>query len=552
MAKPTEISAFDVIGPNMIGPSSSHTAGALRISLLAGQMMTESIQSAEFLLYGSFARTYQGHGTDRALVGGILGFRPDDPRIRDSYELAHEQGIEVKFEFDYDDETVHPNTVDIVLRGKNHVVSVRGESVGGGRAVIRRINNVDIEFTGSYNTILIYHIDRPGVVARLTNVLSHNRINIAFMKLYREQKGKRAYMIIETDEVLPPNVSTELNHLDDVDEAIVIPSVDNAAQITVDEDPNDMEAARIEDEIASWVSHAPEDLDFQTAKDLVHLSFRSNCSISELMIRREMYLFGRSRGDCFTLMSRSWGIMKKAVKDGILHPRRSMGGLIGGEASVLNNDRLRREQDGGEALSGTLISLASAYAMAVLEVNASMGLIVAAPTAGASGIVPGTLIALAEVRQIEDKKMVEALFTAAAIGMLITAHGSVSGAEGGCQAETGSASAMSAAAVAELLGGKANEVVSSASTCLQNVLGLVCDPIGGLVEAPCQRRNALGTANALIAAEMSLAGLSNLVPLDEMIIVTRNVGNNMPSSLRETGLGGTATAPSACAACGLC
>ncbi len=544
MAKPQDISALDVIGPNMIGPSSSHTAGALRISLLASQMMSGEIQSAKFRLYGSFARTYQGHGTDRALVGGVLGLRPDDERIRDSFDIAAERGIKVEFEFDYDDESVHPNTVDIILRSENTFVTVRGESVGGGRAIIRRINGVDIEFTGSYNTILIHHIDRPGVVARLTNVLSDHNINIAFMRLYREQKGKRAYMVIETDELIPPEVSGQLNRLESVERAIIIPTLDSASSATVGS-----QAASQEDDIYDLDA---DKLNFQSGKQLLELVASEGLAISELMIRREQVLFNRSRSECLALMGRAWEIMKAAVHDSIHTPRQSIGGLIGGESARLHRLRTEAETNGREALSGSLISRASSYAMGVLEVNASMGLIVAAPTAGAAGIVPGTLIALAELQGFSDDDMIIALYNAAAIGMLIMAHGSVSGAEGGCQAETGSASAMAASAVTELLGGSARASLSSASTCLQNVLGLVCDPVGGLVEAPCQRRNSLGAANAILAAEMSLAGLDNIVPLDEMIIVTKTVGNSMPSSLRETGLGGTAMAPSACAACGLC
>lgn len=550
MAKPYEISALDVIGPNMIGPSSSHTAGALRISLLAAQMLSGAVTSVKFLLYGSFARTYQGHGTDRALVGGILGFKPDDPRIRESFEIAQERGIAYSFDFDYDDDTVHPNTVDITIRSEESFVTVRGESVGGGRAVIRRINGVEIEFTGLYNTLMIYHIDRPGVVARLTNVLADNQINIAFMRLYREQKGKRAYMILETDEEIPAHVSEQLNQLESVDRALIIPTIDSASKLqsTVGSD----RTAELAEREADLAGINPDLLDFQSAKALVESCRELKLPISEIMIRREELLFNRTRKESLDLMARAWSIMKQAVYDSIHNPRRSIGGLIGGESGVLHKRRAEAEAAGQEALSGSLISRASSYAMGVLEVNASMGLIVAAPTAGAAGIVPGALIAFAEQRKLNDDQMIHALYTCAAIGMLIMAHGSVSGAEGGCQAETGSASAMASAALTELLGGSPQDSLGAASTCLQNVLGLVCDPIGGLVEAPCQRRNALGTANAILAAEMSLAGLDNLVPLDEMILVVRDVGSNLPASLRETGLGGTAQAPSACAACGLC
>ena len=192
------------------------------------------------------------------------------------------------------------------------------------------------------------------------------------------------------------------------------------------------------------------------------------------------------------------------------------------------------------------------YAMATLEVNASMGLIVAAPTAGSAGIVPGILLALQEVYELSDAQLLEGLFHAGAIGYLAMRNATVAGAVGGCQAEVGVASAMAASAMVELMGGTPKMCVAAASTVLQNMLGLVCDPVGGLVEYPCQSRNAAGVANAIVAAEIALAGIPQLIPLDEMMEAMYKVGKRLPPELRETALGGCATTPSACAACGGC
>jgi L-serine dehydratase len=189
------------------------------------------------------------------------------------------------------------------------------------------------------------------------------------------------------------------------------------------------------------------------------------------------------------------------------------------------------------------------YAMAVLEVNASMGLIVAAPTAGSAGIVPGTLLALQEDRGFTDEQLLDGLFNAGAIGYLAMRNATVAGAVGGCQAEVGVAAAMAASAMTELLGGTPQMSCNAASTVLQNMLGLVCDPVGGLVEYPCQSRNAAGVANAMVASELALAGVPQLIPLDEMMDAMNRVGKRIPPELRETALGGCATTPSACAAC---
>ena len=190
--------------------------------------------------------------------------------------------------------------------------------------------------------------------------------------------------------------------------------------------------------------------------------------------------------------------------------------------------------------------------MAVLEVNASMGHIVAAPTAGSAGVVPGLLLALQDCYHISDERLIDGLFNAGAVGYLAMRNATVAGAVGGCQAEVGVAAAMAASAAVELMGGEPEQCLNAATTVLMNMLGLVCDPVGGLVEYPCQNRNAAGAANALVAAELALSGIRQLIPFDEMLDVMYRVGRRLPSELRETALGGCAVAPSACQRCGAC
>lgn len=196
------ISVFDVIGPNMVGPSSSHTAGAASIALLAGKMIGERITKVTFTLYGSFAKTYKGHGTDKALVGGILGFETDDMRIRDSFSIAKESGLEFEFVCNHsDDEDIHPNTVDMEIVGESgRQLTVRGESLGGGKVMLTRINGVKVQFTGEYHALIVIQRDNPGVVAGITSVLSSWDVNIAYLRVFREEKGGLAYTIVESDE----------------------------------------------------------------------------------------------------------------------------------------------------------------------------------------------------------------------------------------------------------------------------------------------------------------------------------------------------------------
>ena len=288
-------------------------------------------------------------------------------------------------------------------------------------------------------------------------------------------------------------------------------------------------------------------MDFKNAKELLALCQKKKLPISEVMRQREILLGETTAEIVDQRMDRVLEIMKDAAFSPIKDPVISMGGLIGGEAR-----KLCEFHDLGKSLCGNVLGKGITYAMATLETNASMGLIVASPTAGSAGIVPGLMLALQEVYGFSDEKIRQALFNAGAIGYLAMRNATVAGAVGGCQAEVGIASAMAASAAVELLGGTPLHCTYAASTVLMNMLGLVCDPVGGLVEYPCQNRNAAGVSNALIAAEMSLAGITQFIPLDEMIDTMYAVGKKLPAELRETALGGCAATPSACEKCHLC
>lgn len=285
-------------------------------------------------------------------------------------------------------------------------------------------------------------------------------------------------------------------------------------------------------------------MDFKKAAELLSLCKEYDKPISQITMDRECEMTEKPLDEIRSRMAVSLQIMKDATKEAINQPSQSMGGLIGGESRKLSD-----LQSSGKNIAGNLISKAIAYSMGVLEVNASMGLIVAAPTAGSSGVIPGVLLALQEEYDFTDDQIIDALFTCSAIGYLAMLNATVAGAVGGCQAEIGVAAAMAAAAVVELMGGTPEQCTDAASTVLMNMLGLVCDPVGGLVEYPCQNRNASGASNAIVAAEISLAGIHQLIPLDEMMDIMYTVGKKLPAELRETALGGCALSPSACAKC---
>ncbi len=279
------------------------------------------------------------------------------------------------------------------------------------------------------------------------------------------------------------------------------------------------------------------DVLFNSVKALVALAEKENKPISEIMIAQEMMVSRRTREEVIGQMEENLKVMEAAVEKG-LEGVQSMSGLTGGDAVLI-----RKYMEKGDTLSGNLILDAVSKAVATNEVNAAMGTICATPTAGAAGIVPGTLFAVKNKLNPTRAQMINYLFTTGAFGFVVANNASISGAAGGCQAETGSAAAMAAAAIVEMSGGTPQQSAEGFSIVMKNMLGLVCDPVAGLVEVPCVKRNAMGAAKALVGADMALAGVVSRIPTDEVIEAMHKIGQSMPSALRETAKGGLAATP---------
>lgn len=273
--------------------------------------------------------------------------------------------------------------------------------------------------------------------------------------------------------------------------------------------------------------------------ELVAACNREKLSIWEYTLKIEEAQTGLDRDVILKKMKKNLKIMKEAAEYGLGHEVVSVSGLIGGDAF-----RLQKYIDKGNTLTGEFMVKAMARAISCSEVNAAMGRIVATPTAGSCGILPATLISAGEKLNKSDDDLVKALFTAAGVGILIAKNATISGAEGGCQAECGSAAAMASAAVVEMMGGTPEMALNAGAIVIKNILGLVCDPIAGLVEAPCAKRNASGTVSALTVADMVMSGVKSIIPFDDVVLAMYKVGKQMPCELRETALGGLATTPS--------
>jgi L-serine dehydratase len=275
-----------------------------------------------------------------------------------------------------------------------------------------------------------------------------------------------------------------------------------------------------------------------TAEELIDICSKENLTIWEYTLREEIKETGLDREEIWNKMKKNLKIMQEASEYGLRHKVTSVSGIIGGDAY-----RLQKYIVKDTSLCGNFMMKAMARAISCSEVNAAMGRIVATPTAGSCGVLPATIITAGEKLHKSKDELVQALFTAAGVGIIIAKNATISGAEGGCQAEVGAASAMAAAATVEMMGGSVQMAFDAGAIVIKNILGLVCDPIAGLVEAPCAKRNASGTVSALTVADMAMAGVKSIIPFDEVVDAMYRVGKQLPCELRETALGGLATTP---------
>ncbi|MDF2674155.1 MAG: sdaAA [Clostridiales bacterium] len=285
-------------------------------------------------------------------------------------------------------------------------------------------------------------------------------------------------------------------------------------------------------------SHKTEENMYNKAYQLIELTNKNNCRICDIVIQNECKLTEKSEKEIRDVMGGILKVMMEASKKALEKEVCSISGLSGGDAKLQESYR-----KAGRTICGDIVNKAIARAMSCSEVNAAMGRIVAAPTAGASGIIPAAVITAAEVIGADEDAMIDALFTASGVGQIIAKNATLAGAEGGCQAECGSGSAMAAAALVEMYGGTPQMAFDAAAMAIKSKLGLVCDPVAGLVEIPCIKRNATGAVEAMTCADIALAGVKSMIPFDEVVEAMFRVGKSMPMQLRETALGGLATTP---------
>lgn len=511
MKSSSTFDVFDIVGPIMIGPSSSHTAGAVRIGLVAGQLCNYNPKELAVYFHGSLASTYSFHKTDVAVVAGVLGIGIDEEKIKNSIELAKQKGIKVKFD-KINLKNAHPSSILIEIvdhDDKRHIV--RAATIGGGNIHIEQINGYEVDIDGKQDCLigLTEICDRNDFESKIKELLGGD----VDLVIYNLIDGVNSFKL-ETGKAIEIDKLKLLRSQNYVKEAHLIKAVV----------PIKLKGKRF----------------FKSCSELVEASKKNNCTISETVIDFEAEKSSRSREQVMQEMKNIYLAMKESVDKGLEKECELLGNIFKGNAAKMDKYIKNNRSICGDSLSKVVRN-----ALAVMEVNGSMGRIVACPTAGSAGVVPAAVLTVAQENNIEDDAVVKALFTGAGIGIVIAENASISGSVCGCQGECGTASAMAAAIITEMFGGDYDQIMSAVSLSLGNILGMVCDPVAGMVEVPCIQRNTISAVNAIISAEMALAGVDSVIPADEMIGALNEVGELMDVRLKDTLGAGISNTPTA-------
>lgn len=491
----TPVSIFnDVIGPVMRGPSSSHCAAALRIGRLARDLMDGEISEVlvEFDRNGSLPTTHSSQGSDMGLCGGLLGWEADDERLPRSEHVLREAGVQLRFET-IDCGDPHPNTYRLTLRNSREQCSMIAISTGGGMIEVISIDGVQLTMDGGYHETLVW-LPR-GIEARFEadEIARHDAGDLTLWQL-------KAAQFVSVDAIR----ATRVKRL-----SPVLPVLSR----------KDMKVP------------------YASCTDMLERDGTRHTPLWQLAVDYECARGDISAAEVLAKMIDIVRILRKSIKLGI--------------AGTHYEDRVLGHQSGrfdelmraGKLLDGGALNRIILYVTALMEIKSSMGVIVAAPTAGACAALPGAVIGMAEAMGKDETEMARAMLAAGLIGTFIATRWTFAAEVGGCQAEGGAAACMAASALVTLAGGSRDQAVAASSLAFQSMLGLICDPIANRVEAPCLGKNVMAAANALSCANMALANFDPLIPLDEVIDAAKAVAEKMPREHRCTSLGGLATTP---------
>jgi len=504
----------DVIGPVMRGPSSSHCAAAVRIGRMARDLMGGEVEHVlvEFHPAGSLATTHQTQGSDMGLFGGLLGWEASDDRLVESAHALAEVGIHVELRItDYP--APHPNTYKMTLRGPRGQHTMTAISTGGGMVEVVEVDGAPLSMRGDrFETLLWIQGDENGGEDPETLLRELNR-DVSVDDVVPHRLGTGWILQVRGNRVLPEAVARDLTSRGAVSE---IRSISPVLPV---------------------LSPPGLQVPFLTAHELLTYNQARDLDLWELAVSYECARGQLSREAVVEEMVGIVDLLERSIQQGLAGTHYSHR-ILGPQAGAF-----RTHLEDGSLLEAGVLNLIIAYVTALMEVKSSMGVIVAAPTAGACGALPGACVGAGHSMELGREAMARGMLAAGLIGVFI-AHRSTFAAEVcGCQAECGAGSGMAAAALVTLAGGSTREALGAASMALQNTLGMICDPVANRVEVPCLGRNVMAASNALACANMALAGFDPVIPLDEVIDTMDAVGKSLPHALRCTALGGLSVTP---------
>ncbi|MDR1481755.1 MAG: L-serine ammonia-lyase, iron-sulfur-dependent, subunit alpha [Synergistaceae bacterium] len=506
----------DIIGPVMRGPSSSHVAGASRIADLVRQSLDGDVAKVvvDFDVNGSLAESHDGHGTDMGFAGGILGIDMTDPLSLYSEKIARERGVEIEFRvLDYG--ASHPNNYRVIARdSRGRSRSWEGVSVGGGMIEMRKYDGFDVSIAGDFYELLFTADTKRQSADSVRRQILELFPNADSVRITESgQSGQK--MLIELKYSQAPNLSPKdiLSRLECV-----------------------VDVAYLEP-ILPTRSSASVEVPFKTAAELLEYADGRDLKPWEYAVIYESRRGGVSNDEVFQKMRGLVSIMEKSVDEG-LRGTAYEDRILGAQAR-----KISQGADEGRLVPGDVLNSVVQCITSIMEVKSSMGVIVAAPTAGSCGCLPGTLVGLGRSLGMSKEEITKGMLMAGLIGIFIAESATFAAEVGGCQVECGSGSSMAAAGVVQMMGGDLAESLDAASMALQNMTGLACDPVANRVEVPCLGKNVMGGSNAIVCANMALAGYDKVIPLDQTIEAIYDIGISLPLELRCTlgGLGKTKT-----------
>ncbi|UCD81251.1 MAG: L-serine ammonia-lyase, iron-sulfur-dependent, subunit alpha [Desulfobacterales bacterium] len=493
----------DVIGPVMRGPSSSHSAASVRIGHIARALMSDEIEDVlvEFDEAGSLPTTHESQGSDMGLCGGLLGFATSDERLLNyKHELQH-AGIKIRYvSGNYGDP--HPNTYRLTLKNSSETHSMIAVSTGGGMIKVCEIDGHAVSIGGDLNETLVYfNDDEQPVIAEIENAISNAAPSV-------KKGGTKNFIHLQTH---APLSAEKLASLQAVKNVIAVKSIFPVLPV-----PSPPKTA----------------IPFSSCHEMLAYNRKKSMSLGELAVQYESGRGAISPDEVYRKMIDIVGVIRKSIRQGL------KGTSYTDRILGCQSRRFKQCLQSGSLLEAGLMNRAILYVTSLMEVKSSLGIIVAAPTAGSCGALPGTILAAAEAVDCSERDTAAALLAAGVIGVFIADSATFAAEVGGCQAECGSGSGMAAAALVQLMGGSAETAVAAASMALQNSFGMVCDPVANRVEVPCLGKNVMAAANAIACANMAMAGFDPVIPFDEVVAAMNDVGQTIPSELRCTALGG--------------